>query len=85
MLGNSGRGLTEYFNVPVSDVEVLLGSNESTLASVGGFCVGTREVIDHQRLSGAGYCFSASAPPFTCSMAQKSLEIMQVPALAQRV
>ena len=32
--------------------------------SLGGLCVGTAEVIDHQRLSGAGYCFSAAAPPF---------------------
>lgn len=35
------------------------------------------EVVDHQRLSGAGYCFSASAPPFlskVCVASVKRLE-----------
>jgi len=34
---------------------------DTALASVGGLCVGTREVVDHQRLSGAGYCFSGAS------------------------
>ena len=58
------------------DVEVLVGSLSTTLASVGGFCVGSREVVDHQRLSGQGYCFSASAPPFTCATAAAALAAM---------
>ncbi len=33
------------------------------------------QVVDHQRLSGAGYCFSASAPPFTSSAAVAALEV----------
>lgn len=36
----------------------------NALASIGGFCAGDREIVDHQRLSGLGYCFSASLPPF---------------------
>lgn len=36
----------------------------NSLASIGGFCAGDREIVDHQRLSGLGYCFSASLPPF---------------------
>ena len=36
----------------------------NALASIGGFCCGDREVVDHQRLSGLGYCFSASLPPY---------------------
>ena len=35
-----------------------------SLASIGGFCSGEREIVDHQRLSGLGYCFSASLPPY---------------------
>ena len=33
-------------------------------------------MTDHQRLSGAGYCFSASAPPFTCATAKAALDAM---------
>jgi serine palmitoyltransferase len=33
--------------------------------------------VEHQRLNGAGYCFSASAPPFTACAAQTCLELLQ--------
>ena len=35
------------------------------------------EVVDHQRLSGAGYCFSASAPPFLSKVCVASLKRLQ--------
>lgn len=69
VLGRTGRGSIEHCGLAPEDVDVLVGSLSTTFASVGGFCVGSREVVDHQRLSGAGYCFSASAPPFLCATA----------------
>jgi len=50
---------------------------EYAIGSIGGFCVGTSFVIDHQRLSGVGYCFSASQPPLLASAAITSLGIMK--------
>jgi serine palmitoyltransferase len=44
---------------------------------VGGLCLGNLEVVDHQRLSGAGYCFSASAPPFVSAVAEAALGLLQ--------
>jgi len=73
VLGATGRGTTEHCGLAALDVTVLLGSLATSLSSVGGFCVGSREVVDHQRLSGAGYCFSASAPPFLCATATAAL------------
>ena len=52
-------------------------SLEMAIASVGGFCTGKSYVIDHQRLSGLGYCFSASVPPMLASAAMESLSVMQ--------
>ena len=43
----------------------------------------SREVTDHQRLSGAGYCFSASAPPFTCAVATQALKSLSPELLTQ--
>lgn len=54
-----------------------LGSLEGAIGTIGGFCVGTSFVIDHQRLSGLGYCFSASQPPLLASAAITSLNIME--------
>ena len=43
----------------------------NSLASIGGFCAGDREIVDHQRLSGLGYCFSASLPPYLATGEQQ--------------
>ncbi len=74
ILGATGRGVTEHVGVKTSEVEVITFTLDTVLASVGGICVGTREVVDHQRLSGAGYCFSASLAPFLCAGASAALK-----------
>ena len=57
----------------VPDVDVVIATLGGALASVGGFCAASREIVDHQRLSGAGYCFSASLPPFLAVAAGEAL------------
>ena len=54
----------------------------NALASVGGFCAGDREIVDHQRLSGLGYCFSASLPPFLATAAVGALDVLEGQAAA---
>lgn len=59
---------------------------ENSLGSIGGVTVGNEDVVDHQRLSGAGYCYSASAPPFTACAAVASLRLLKdQPELVQRL
>merc|ERR1712146_141692 len=70
-------GITEHFNIPVRDVEIILVAMDTSLASVGGVCVGSTEIVDHQRLSGPGYCFSAAAPPFLSAAATAALTQLQ--------
>lgn len=48
-----------------------------SLGSVGGFCVGSSFVVQHQVLSGQGYCFSASLPPLLAASAIEALNIIE--------
>lgn len=76
VLGNSGRGALQHFNLPPSCVDIKTADLGNAIASVGGFCVGNEDVVDHQRLSGAGYCFSASQPPFLAAAVIAALHII---------
>ena len=76
-IGATGRGVTEHFGVKITDAEIVMISMDTTLASVGGVCIGSSDIVDHQRLSGAGYCFSAAAPPFLSTVAIEALRIME--------
>jgi len=77
-LGASGRGTLEHYGLRhMEHAEIVTFSLEYSLGSVGGMTVGSEEVVDHQRLSGAGYCFSASAPPFLSKVCLASVRRLE--------
>ncbi|KAH9016370.1 serine palmitoyltransferase [Lactarius deliciosus] len=62
-VGRTGRGLTELYNVPVCTSFVSLSrSVVNGLNSSGGFCACSRIVVDHQRINGTSFVFSAAVP-----------------------
>eukprot|EP00929_Paragymnodinium_shiwhaense_P102863 TRINITY_DN6608_c0_g1_i1.p1 TRINITY_DN6608_c0_g1~~TRINITY_DN6608_c0_g1_i1.p1 ORF type:complete len:1106 (+),score=262.52 TRINITY_DN6608_c0_g1_i1:101-3418(+) len=73
-LGANGRGLCELLDVSAAKVDAIVGSLEHAIANVGGFCAGRLRLVEHQRLAGAGYCFSAASPPSSCSAAKAVIE-----------
>ncbi|KAL0357050.1 UNVERIFIED_CONTAM: Long chain base biosynthesis protein 1 [Sesamum calycinum] len=77
VLGSSGRGLTEHFNVPIEKVDIVTAAMGHALATEGGFCTGSARVIDHQRLSSSGYVFSASLPPYLASAAITAIDVLE--------
>ncbi|OTF76145.1 Aspartate aminotransferase-like protein, partial [Euroglyphus maynei] len=77
VLGKNGRGIVEHSGCSLDDVDMIAASLEYACASYGGFCTGTIFVIDHQRLSGLGYCFSASLPPLQAAYTLKAIEKIQ--------
>ncbi|KAJ8713730.1 hypothetical protein PYW07_014100 [Mythimna separata] len=77
VVGKHGRGLTELLDVPRDEIDLIVGSLEHSFATIGGFCAGTHFMVEHQRLSGLGYCFSASLPPMLTQAAISALDIIE--------
>uniref|UniRef100_H3CH35 Uncharacterized protein n=1 Tax=Tetraodon nigroviridis TaxID=99883 RepID=H3CH35_TETNG len=69
--------MTSRFLLQIDDIDLISANMENAMASIGGFCCGRSFVIDHQRLSGQGYCFSASLPPMLAAAAIEALNIME--------
>uniref|UniRef100_A0A2M4AD19 Serine palmitoyltransferase 1 n=2 Tax=Anopheles triannulatus TaxID=58253 RepID=A0A2M4AD19_9DIPT len=74
VLGASGRGLIEHFNVDKTEVDLVSAGLEWSAGTIGGFCAGSSFIVEHQRLSGLGYCFSASLPPLLAQAAISALD-----------
>ncbi|KAI9582976.1 hypothetical protein GQX74_012193 [Glossina fuscipes] len=55
------------------EVDLISAGMEWAMGSIGGFCVGSHFIVEHQRLSGVGYCFSASLPPMLAQAAISAL------------
>lgn len=77
VLGGSGRGVTEQQNVDPNQVDLLIGSLAGAIAAGGGFCAGSVEAVEHQRLSSAGFTYSASLPVFLATTASESAKVLQ--------
>ncbi len=77
ILGRSGRGVTEHQNVDPTQIDMIVGGLAGALASGGGFCAGSEEIVEHQRLSAAAYTFSAALPAFLATTACETVRILQ--------
>ncbi|KAJ1566241.1 serine palmitoyltransferase component [Cladochytrium tenue] len=85
VLGATGRGIVEHFKLPPSSVEIYAASMANSLCAGGGFCAGTREIVEHQRLLGLAYTFSASLPAILTVSALEGMRIIdEEPAVLTR-
>lgn len=84
ILGRTGRGVTEHQNVDPTNVDMIVGGLAGALSSGGGFCAGTEEIVEHQRLSAAAYTFSAALPALLATTASETVTLLQEqPAIIQ--
>lgn len=86
VLGDTGRGCCEYFDVDIMDVDVISGSLANAFGSVGGFSTGSQIVVDNQRINSSSYVFSASAPPFTSKAVSDAIQYLNKhPKIVQKL
>lgn len=84
--GATGRGSCEHWGVNARDVDMLIGSLATSFCGGGGFCAGNAEVVEHQRITGASYVFSAAMPAMLAVTTSKAIELVrQDPQLFARL
>ncbi|KAI9138811.1 pyridoxal phosphate-dependent transferase [Paraphysoderma sedebokerense] len=77
VLGKSGKGITDYYNVPVTDIDFIVSSMSNSLCAAGGFCTGMNQIVEHQRLSSNAYVFSAALPPMLAVAASEAIDMLK--------
>jgi serine palmitoyltransferase len=63
--------------VDANEVDMLIGSLSGPLCAAGGFCAGTEEVVEHQRISSASYTYSAALPALLSTTASETISMLQ--------
>jgi 8-amino-7-oxononanoate synthase len=76
VLGPGGRGTAAHFGVE-KDVDLIGGTFSKSLASIGGWLVGDRKVLDYIQHFAYSFLFAASAAPPCVAAAMAALEVMQ--------
>lgn len=76
VIGDGGRGSASVFGL-LDEVDLISGTFSKSFASLGGFIVGERPVIEYIRHNSPAHIFSASMPPANVATVLKALEILQ--------
>jgi 8-amino-7-oxononanoate synthase len=76
VLGRHGRGTAEHFGLE-DKVHLIMGTFSKSLASIGGFIAGEREVIDHIRHAARSLIFSAALAPASVAAASAAVDILE--------
>ncbi|MFH1188750.1 MAG: pyridoxal phosphate-dependent aminotransferase family protein [bacterium] len=78
VLGETGRGSFEHFNIDQNDEIVRMGTFTKAFGGVGGFVVGKRWLIDYLRITARTYLLSAPLPPVIAAGLKRSVELVAV-------
>lgn len=76
VLGQQGRGVAEHLDC-MADVDLLMGTFSKSLASIGGFVAGEKEVLNYMRHQARGLIFSAAIPAASAAAALAALTIIE--------
>ncbi len=78
VLGKSGGGAMEHFNLKVSDdITIVMGTLSKAVGCNGGYVVGSNELIRYLRIAGRSYMFSTAMPPAISAAAIASLDLIK--------
>ncbi|MCX8033927.1 MAG: pyridoxal phosphate-dependent aminotransferase family protein [Thermodesulfovibrio sp.] len=75
VLGNTGRGTAEHFGLE-KEVDLIMGTYSKSLASIGGFIAGDKDVINYIKHFGRAFIFSASPPPASVAAVSAAIDII---------
>ncbi len=76
VIGPGGRGTAHHFGLE-DDVDLIGGTFSKSLASVGGYLVGERKVLDYIRHFAPSFMFAASGSPSSIAAAMAAFDVMQ--------
>ncbi|ODV81190.1 serine palmitoyltransferase component [Suhomyces tanzawaensis NRRL Y-17324] len=78
ILGKTGKGIVEHYNIPRTEISITIGSMATSFAASGGFCVGVNPMVHHQRIQSLAYVFSASLPPYSARVASQAIKEISI-------
>lgn len=86
VLGRTGGGVDEYFNLKSTDVDLRMGTLSKGLGTCGGYVAGRTEVIEYLRYNLPGFVFSVGiSPPLAAATLSAIRQLRNNPDILTRL
>jgi 7-keto-8-aminopelargonate synthetase-like enzyme len=76
VLGDTGKGLFEHFNLPPHVVDIWMGTLSKSLCSCGGYVAANQVIIDILSYFAPGFIYSVGLSPANAAAALRALELI---------
>ena len=76
VLGPTGGGVDEYFDLQPGDVDIHMGTLSKGLGACGGYLAGSQAIIDYLRYMLPGFAFSVGISPPLAAAVRKAIELL---------
>jgi 8-amino-7-oxononanoate synthase len=76
VLGPTGKGATELFGLE-GKIDIVMGTLSKALGGIGGFIVGSRELIEFLKHNARSFVFSEAVPPMICASVLAALDVLE--------
>jgi len=77
VVGNSGRGVCEHFNLSADDVPVLVGTFGKAFGTFGAFVAGDADLIEFLIQKSRTYIYTTALPPAVAAATRAALLLSQ--------
>ena len=76
VLGKTGKGIHEHYNIAGREVDIWMGTLSKALAGCGGFIAGERALVEHLKYAAPGFVYSVGISPPLAAASLEALHIM---------
>jgi 7-keto-8-aminopelargonate synthetase-like enzyme len=85
VVGKTGRGIGEYFDVVRADVDMWMGTLSKSFASCGGYIAGSHALVEYLKYTTPGFVYSVGiSPPNAAAALAATRQILAHPERVQR-
>ncbi len=86
VIGRTGRGVGEHFDIDASKVDIWMGTISKALGSSGGYIAGCKSLISYLKHSSPGFLFTVGASPANVAAGLASIrKIQEKPQIIARL
>ncbi|WP_019504399.1 aminotransferase class I/II-fold pyridoxal phosphate-dependent enzyme [Pleurocapsa sp. PCC 7319] len=76
-IGQSGRGISEYFNINPQDIDLWMGTLSKSFASCGGYIAGSHALIEYLKYTAPGFVFSVGMSPPNAAATLAAIQVLK--------
>jgi 8-amino-7-oxononanoate synthase len=77
VIGKTGRGVDEYFNLEPDDIDIRMGTLSKSLGTCGGYLAGKKSLMEYLKYTLSGFIFSVGISPVLAAATLESIRIIR--------